>query len=183
MLWFLWVACSNGADTGEAVVDDCSRDCLDSPYHQCGAYVEAAESMSCQALAVGVAVDDWTAYRLTQDGLPVASARVGSTLTADCDGSVLLEVWSVLDDEAGCSMVEAIPQSCAALAGGLAWDGADISGWVVEAITADGDVALTSAYTTQTRLYAECPKGVEQARVVGVLPDLADLGLGGEYWK
>jgi len=181
MLLILLLAC-NGPTIDSAEPElECARDCLDSPYHRCGAYRQQAESMSCQALAVGVGISDWTAYSLTLDGEAVPSARVGGTLTADCDGSAILEVWSVDEDEPGCSMVEAIPQSCAALAAGLAWD-SDVTGWLVEAVTADGDIAVTDAYTTHNRLYATCPKGATTARVVGVLPDLGDIGAE-DYWK
>jgi hypothetical protein len=177
----LLLACGQPTDTGE--VDDavCARDCLDSPYHRCGAYVAGEESMSCTALAVGVAVDDWSAYLLTVDGVPVPSLREDGTLTADCDGSALLQVWSVDEEESGCAMVEAIPQTCGAVEAGLAFD-PDMTGWVVEAITAEGEAAIIGAYTTSNRLYATCPKGAEMARVIGVLPDLADAGLGEDYW-
>lgn len=180
MLTFLfWFACAAGVDTG-APVEECSRPCLDSPYHKCGAYIAHDESLSCQALKLGVAMDDWSAYSVTQDGAPLDTVKVDGKVIADCDGSALLQVWTVDEGAPGCAMAESIPQTCAAVAGGLPWD-SDVTGWSVEVLGGDkGDVLLTDAYTTQHRLYAECPKGAEMVRVVGVLPDLGDVG--GDLW-
>lgn len=175
MLWFLLLACSDGLDTAQPA-PACARACIDSPYHRCGQYIAQDESMSCSALKLGVALDDWTAYSLTQDGSPIASVRLDGKLVADCEGSALLQVWSVNDEAPGCAMVESVPQTCAAVAGGLPWD-SDVTGWSVEAIGGSkGDVLLSGAYTTQNRLYAACPKGVDMVRVVGVLPDLGNIG-------
>tara|TARA_R100000808_G_scaffold18911_1_gene41313 strand:+ start:780 stop:1322 length:543 start_codon:yes stop_codon:yes gene_type:complete len=176
MIWILLAAaCSDGKDTAQEA-PECARSCLDSPYHRCGAYIAQDESLSCSALKLGVAMDDWTAYSLTVDGSPIESVRLDGKLIADCEGSALLQVWSVDEDLEGCGMVESVPQTCAAVAGGLPWD-ADVTGWSVEAIGGSkGDVLLSGAYTTQNRLYAACPKGVEMVRVVGVLPDLNDIG-------
>jgi len=164
-------------DSGDAP-PVCSRPCVDSPYHRCGGYLAVSESLSCSALAVGIAMDDWSAYSVEADGVPVEVLKRDGVLTGSCDGSALVRRWSV-SDEPGCAMVEAIPQTCDALAAGLLWD-ADVAGWSVEALTTDGDVLLADAYTTQARIYGECPDGASMARVVGVLPDLGMVG--GELW-
>lgn len=182
MLTLLWFACAQGLDTGREV-GECARSCIDSPYHRCGAYTAVDESLSCSALKLGVAVDDWTAYSLTQDGSALDSVRLDGKLISDCDGSALLQVWSVDESTPGCGMVEAVPQTCAAVAGGLPWD-ADVTGWAVEAIRGEeGDALLVDAYTTQNRIYAECPKGVDMVRVVGVLPDVGAIGIEGSFWR
>jgi hypothetical protein len=100
---------------------DCSRPCVDSPYHRCGGYVAVAESLSCSALAVGIAMDDWSAYSVEVDGLPIDVVRRDGVLTGTCDGSALVRRWSV-SDEPGCALVESVPQSCEALSAGLLWD-------------------------------------------------------------
>lgn len=182
LITLLLLACSDGPDTASPT-PDCTRSCLDSPYHRCGEYIAQDESLSCQALKLGVGMDDWTAYSLTQNGSPVSSVKLGGKLIADCEGSALLQMWTVDESSPGCGMVEAIPQTCAAVAGGLPWD-ADVTGWAVEALGGEeGDVLLSDAYTTQNRIYAQCPKGVEMVRVIGVLPDLSQIGLGEDYWR
>ena len=165
-------------DSGDAP-PVCSRPCVDSAYHRCGEYLAASESLSCSALAVGIAMDDWSAYSVEADGVPVEVIKTDGILTGDCDGSALVRRWSVSESD-GCAMVEAVPQTCAALAAGLLWD-QDVAAWSVEAITDDGDVLLTDAYTTQNRIFGECPDGAEMARVVGMLPDLGMVG--GELWR
>lgn len=178
MRW-IWIAvsgCASGADTGESGAE-CTRPCIESPYHQCGAYRAASESLSCTALGVGVRIDDWTAYSVTSEaGALVELLRDGETLSGDCAGSVIIDRWTVDPEAEGCSLVEAVPQTCGALEAGIFWD-TDVTGWSVEAITSEGGVLIPGAYTTQNRLFATCPEGVEMARVVSVLPDLSQVGI------
>ena len=174
ILFTIMLGCGEPARDSGAEPAECSRPCVDSPYHRCGEYLAASESLSCSALAVGIAMDDWSAYSVEADGMPVEVIKADGILTGDCDGSALVRRWSVSESE-GCAMVEAIPQTCAALAAGLLWD-QDVAAWSVEAITDDGDVLLIDAYTTQNRIFGECPDGAEMARVVGILPDLGLVG-------
>jgi hypothetical protein len=171
---FLMASCTEPSRDSGDEAPDCSRPCIDSPYHRCGEYVAVAESLSCSALAVGIAMDDWSAYSVEVDGLPVDVIRRDGVLTGTCDGSALVRRWSV-SDEPGCALVESVPQSCEALSAGLLWD-RDVTGWSVEAITSEGDVLISDAYTVQTRLYGSCPDGASMASVVGVLPDLGLVG-------
>ncbi len=175
MLWIALWACSEPTqDTAEPV--GCPV-CLDSPYHTCGGYVATSEGLSCAALSLGVAVSDWAAYSVTVDGALIPTVRAGGRLHAACDGQAVINIWTVDPEAPGCGLVEAIPQTCGAIEAGVHWD-PDVTGWAVEAMTPNGAELVIEAYTTQNRLFGVCPEEAKMVRVVGVLPDLEDVGAG-----
>ena len=101
--------------------------------------------------------------------------RRDGRLVASCSSEATLEAWDVAGE--GCGMVEAIPQTCAALEAGLWWD-EDVEAFTVEAITAGGALSLVDASTADQRLWARtCPTDVEWVLVSGALADLGDVGL------
>ena len=172
----LW-GCAGASETGQRIeAPQCERECLDSPYHRCGELLQSRQVLSCSALAEGVHIEEETPYRLTDHlGDPVVGLRRDGLLVASCSGQATLDVWLIRGE--GCGMVEAIPQTCAALEAGLWWD-EDVEAFTVEALTAEGALSLVDAFVVDRRLWARtCPAEAEWVLVSGALGDVGDVGL------